>query len=78
MRISHTGPDGNTAYRARNPAVAFNNVYNQYLVAWEADSPEAGLADNEFEIWGSGGRPAAVPSVAVGRQLPDQLDGTGR
>ncbi|MDQ1349464.1 MAG: large repetitive protein, partial [Acidobacteriota bacterium] len=52
VRISHTGPDGNTAYRARNPAVAFNTVYNQFLVAWEADNPEAGLADNEFEIWG--------------------------
>lgn len=61
VRISHTGPDGNTAYRARNPAVAFNTVYNQFLVAWEADNPEAGLADNEFEIWGQVVDPLLFP-----------------
>lgn len=61
VRISFTGPDGNTAYRARNPAVAFNTVYNQYLVVWEADNPDTGLADNEFEIWGQVVDPLLFP-----------------
>lgn len=61
VRISFTGPDGNTAYAARNPAVAFNTVYDQYLVVWEADNPESGLADNEFEIWGQVVDPLLFP-----------------
>lgn len=61
VRISFTGPDGNTAYNARNPAVAFNTVYNQYLVVWEADNPESGLVDNEFEIWGQVVDPLLFP-----------------
>lgn len=61
VRISHTGPDGNTAYNARNPAVAFNTAFNQYLVVWEADNPESGLVDNEFEIWGQVVDPLLFP-----------------
>lgn len=61
VRISFTGPDGSTAYAARNPAVAFNTAYNQYLVVWEADNPESGLADNEFEIWGQVVDPLLFP-----------------
>lgn len=61
VRISHTGPDGSTLYNARNPAVAFNTVFNQYLVVWEADNPESGLVDNEFEIWGQVVDPLLFP-----------------
>ncbi|HSN54664.1 MAG TPA: hypothetical protein VLT32_08315 [Candidatus Sulfomarinibacteraceae bacterium] len=52
VRISYVGGSGNTSYDAQHPAVAFNNVYNEYLVVWAADNPEEGCVDNEFEIWG--------------------------
>ncbi|WP_223789273.1 hypothetical protein [Marinicella meishanensis] len=37
---------------ARSPAVAFNDLNDEYLVVWYADDPAAGLADDEFEIFG--------------------------
>ena len=52
VRISYVGGSGNASYDATHPAVAFNSVYNQYLVVWSADNPEDGCVDDELEIWG--------------------------
>jgi len=52
FRISDMGPDGDTAYDAQDPAVAYNSTDNQYLVVWEGDDNNSGFVDNEFEIFG--------------------------
>jgi hypothetical protein len=53
FRISDMGPDGNTDYDARYPAVAYKSTYNdEYLVVWEGDDDTAPLVDNEAEIFG--------------------------
>ncbi len=51
FRISDMGPDGNAAYDATRPAVAYNSTDNEWLVVWEGDDPGA-LADDEYEIFG--------------------------
>ncbi len=51
VRISAMGPDGNAAYDAWNPRVAYNPGADEYLVAWEGDRNTGGLVDNEFEIF---------------------------
>ncbi len=52
FRISDVGGTGSAASNARDPDVAYNSTYNQYLVVWSADDPVDGVVDNEFEIWG--------------------------
>ena len=37
FRISDVGGTGSAASNARDPDVAFNSTYNQYLVVWSAD-----------------------------------------
>ena len=51
FRISDMGPDGNTSFDAYDPAVAFNPVANEYLVAWDGDDDTAPLVEGEFEIF---------------------------
>lgn len=51
FRISTMGPDGNGAFDAERPAVAFNPVRDEFLVVWEGDTNTGGLVDNEREIW---------------------------
>lgn len=50
FRISDVGPDGNTAYIALTPDVAYNSVNNEYLVVWAADDYPTVLND-EYEIF---------------------------
>ncbi len=38
-------------YSARNPAVAWNPVAEEFLIAWEGDDDSAPLVDDEFEIF---------------------------
>ena len=45
------GPDGNTSFSAREPAVVFNGVENEYLVTWWGDDDTAPLVEGEFEIF---------------------------
>lgn len=52
FRISQMGPDGNTAYGAGFPSVAYNAVDDVYLVVWEADDSVAPNGDDQLEIWG--------------------------
>jgi hypothetical protein len=48
FRISDMGPNGNPAFDAFDPAVAYNGVNNEYLVVWQGDD----TTDNEQEIYG--------------------------
>ncbi|HKP19384.1 MAG TPA: hypothetical protein VJT84_12970 [Gaiellaceae bacterium] len=52
FRISDMGPDGNTSFAARSPAVAYNATSNEYLVVWEGDDDTAPLVEGELEIFG--------------------------
>ena len=51
FRLSDMGPNGNTAYTASRPAVAYNSTDNEYLVTWEGDDDTGSLVDDEFEIY---------------------------
>ncbi|MCK6617497.1 MAG: hypothetical protein L6Q51_07610 [Cyclobacteriaceae bacterium] len=50
FRISDMGPDGNIAYAAFAPDVAWNSGNNQYMVVWHGDD-DAFTVDNELEIF---------------------------
>lgn len=52
QRLSAMGPDGDPAYTAQSPAVAYSPGENNYLVAWHGDDDTGGLVDNELEIFG--------------------------
>ena len=52
FRLSEMGPNGDAAFGAFNPAIAYNSLTNEYLVAWEADDNTPPLVDEEFEIFG--------------------------
>jgi hypothetical protein len=50
VRVSSMGPDGDPAFDAFNPTLAYNSDENEYLVVWQGDGG-GGLADNENEIY---------------------------
>jgi len=52
LRLSDMGPNGDSAFGAFYPAVAYNNTDNEYLAVWYGDDDTAGLVDEEFEIFG--------------------------
>jgi hypothetical protein len=52
FRISQMGPDGNAAYGAASPGLAWNATDNEYLVVWWGDTDAGRLLDDENEIWG--------------------------
>lgn len=51
-RVSVMGPGVDSSYDARQPAVAYNHVNNEYLIVWHGDEGTSPLVDDEFEIWG--------------------------
>ena len=51
FRISTMGPDGDAAYDAERPAVAYNPERDEFLVVWAGDTNTGGLVDNEDEVW---------------------------
>jgi hypothetical protein len=52
IRISDMGPDGNAAFGAFHPAVAYNPTNNEYLVVWQGDDNTGMLVESEYEIYG--------------------------
>ena len=52
FRISDMGTDGNVAYDAWYPDVAWNATDNEFLVVWSGDDDTGSLVDNEYEIYG--------------------------
>lgn len=51
FRVSTTGPNGSSLYRATTPAVAWSSTSRQYLVVWSGDDDSLTLR-NQSEIWG--------------------------
>jgi hypothetical protein len=52
FRLSDMGPDGDAAYSALRPTVAYSPLGNEFLVVWYGDDGTAPLVDGEFEIFG--------------------------
>ncbi len=53
VRVSDAGDDdGDAAYDAVTPQVAYDGADNRYLVVWAGDDDAGGLADGEFEAFG--------------------------
>lgn len=52
FRISDAGTDGNAAFDALSPDVAYNSTTNQYFVVWQGDDNANGMIDGEIEIFG--------------------------
>jgi Calx-beta domain len=51
IRLSDMGSDGDVAFGAFEPAVSYNVINNEYLVAWSGDDNSGALVDGEFEIF---------------------------
>jgi hypothetical protein len=51
-RISTMGPSNNSLYDAENPAIAYNEKNNLYLVVWESEDTLGGRNYLEVEIFG--------------------------
>jgi len=54
VRISAMGPNGDPAFDASRPAVAFSPLSGEFVVVWSGDDNTGGLVDEEFEIHGAG------------------------
>lgn len=52
FRLSDMGPNGDIAFAADAPAVAYSSVANEYFVVWSGDDNIAPLVDGETEIFG--------------------------
>src|SRR5262249_32772608 len=50
--ISSMRAGGNANFDAFDPAVAYNDRANEYLVVWHGNDGTSPLKDNEFEIYG--------------------------
>ena len=51
IRLSDMGPDGDPAYDAFSPDVAYNDTADEYLVVWHGDDNTAPFVDEELEIY---------------------------
>jgi hypothetical protein len=76
LRISDMGPNGDAAFDAFAPDIAFNSVDNQFLVVWEADDNLGGQVDGEVEIFaqrlsGASGAEIGANDVRISRAGPD-------
>lgn len=67
LRLSDMGPDGNPAYDAYSPAVAYNSAANEYFVVWHGDDNTGLLVDGEDEIFGQ--RIEADTGAEIGADL---------
>jgi len=80
IRLSVTGPDGDSSYGAGHPSIAYDPRSREALVLWQAD-PGGSLAADELEIFGRrliGGEPTGG-TFRVGETGPDgdgSTDGT--
>ena len=64
------GVDGESSAKARNAAIAYDSVRNEYLVAFNGDDASGEMVNNENEIYAA---------ILGGLQLPCpwDLDGSG-
>ncbi|MCI0684006.1 MAG: hypothetical protein L0Y71_18005 [Gemmataceae bacterium] len=64
FRISHMGPDGDAAFDALLPRVAYNGAGNQYMVVWSGDE----TTDSVRDIFGQ--RLDGATGIALGGGFP--------
>lgn len=69
IRISTQGPDGNTLFNARDPALSYNVATSEYLAVWEGDR-----IDNVFEIYG---QRLSGSGTLIGNNFRISTQGTG-
>jgi hypothetical protein len=65
--LSNTGVGPNNLYDALNPAAAYDQRNNEYLVVWQDDEMGVG----EFEIWGQRVEGATGVSIGIDTRLSD-------
>jgi hypothetical protein len=46
------GVKGDGDYSASNPALAFSNKSDNFLITWQGDDDRSSMVDNEIEIFG--------------------------
>ena len=51
VRLSRMGPDGNTSYNVGSPKIEVGGATSELFVVWQANSDEAGMVANEYEIF---------------------------
>ncbi|VAW50484.1 hypothetical protein MNBD_GAMMA05-887 [hydrothermal vent metagenome] len=71
-RLSFIGIDGQTQYEARNPAVAYSSIEDEYFVVYSGDDA-TGFLTGEYEIYGNAVR-TALSKIKVGVRLSDMGD----
>lgn len=76
FRISSMGPDGDPAYDALAPAVAYNSRDDHYLVAWAGDDDTGSLVEGEFEVYVQRLTSAGVQTGVNDRRI-SAMGGTG-
>ena len=64
LRLTQIGPDGNIAFYARAPTIAYNSLDDEFLVAWVGRDP---TVPGEDEIYGRVLDGTGVPKGAVRR-----------
>ena len=72
LRVSDMGPDGDPIYDALRPAIAYNSIADEYLVAWSGDDDTGALVDDEREIFGQRLDPDPL-GMAVGGATLDRV-----
>jgi hypothetical protein len=77
FRISDMGPDGNIAFDADDPAVAFNAATNEYLVVWSGTDNTPPLTANDTEIFGqrltAAGAEVGTNDFRISDMSPDDM-----
>ena len=75
IRISDMGPDGDPLYDAFTPAIAYDPIANEYLVAWTGDDDTGTLVDDEFDIYvqrlDATGAPIGTNDLRISSMGPD-------
>lgn len=77
QRISTMGGLGGALHHARSPAVAFDPVRNQYLVAWHGSHDQGGQAVGEFEIFVQRLDGSTGAEIGIDDQRISEMGGVG-
>ncbi len=51
IRVSNLGPNGSSAYDADRPVIAYNEIENEFMIAFRGDDNTPPLVDGENEIF---------------------------
>lgn len=51
LRVTHMGPDGDTAYRGNRPSVVYNPNVNEFLLTFHGDDGTTSSPDDNYEVF---------------------------